>query len=83
MVGGQVSVSTAKTIYDLRGDSLDVGGSLGEGPAVGLDISKGADGGPVTGTLTIGPGVGGKGAALVAQGTAVPSASSTNCKDQY
>ena len=78
-IGGvQGSISTAKTIYDLRGGSYDVGASGGAGPAYGVDVS-GGDGG-FTGTVTVGAGVGGKGSALTGVYTFVPSALSTNCR---
>ena len=72
--GVQVSASTAKTIYDLQGDSLDFNASAGN---VGLDVSKGGGGGPTTGTLTLGPGVGGKTAAMGLSNTFILL--STNC----
>jgi RHS repeat-associated protein len=78
MYGGQASVSTASTIYDLRGGSYDFGASGGAGPAYGVDVS-GGDGG-FTGTVTVGAGVGGKGSALTGVYTFVPSALSTNCR---
>ena len=79
MAGVQGSVSTAKTIYDLRGGSVDFGASFGSGPAVGLDGSAAMDGSSFTGTVTVGPGVGTKGSALGVDYTWVPSALSTNC----
>jgi hypothetical protein len=74
--GGQFSLSTAKNINALSGGpSGDLGGS---GWIIGLDASH-TPGGPTTGTITFGPGVGGKGAALTAGYTAIPV--STNCSD--
>jgi RHS repeat-associated protein len=79
MGGVQASVSTAKTISDLRGGSVDAGASVGAGPAVSLDGSAAMDGSSFTGTVTVGPGVGTKGSALGVDYTWVPSALSTNC----
>jgi hypothetical protein len=74
--GGQFSLSTAGNINELSGGpSVDLGGSSG---IFGLDTSH-TPGGPTTGTVTIGPGVGGKGAALTAGYTGIPL--STNCSD--
>jgi hypothetical protein len=74
--GGQFSLSTARNINALSGGpSGDLGGS---GWIIGLDASH-TPGGPTTGTITFGPGVGGKGAALTAGYTAIPV--STNCSD--
>jgi RHS repeat-associated protein len=74
--GGQFSLSTARNINELSGGpSVDLGGSSG---IFGLDASH-TPGGPTTGTVTIGPGVGGKGAALTAGYTGIPL--STNCSD--
>lgn len=75
--GAQASISTAGTIYDLRGGSYDFGASGGVGPAYGIDVS-GGDGG-FTGTVTVGAGIGGKGSALTGVFTFVPSALSTKC----
>ncbi len=77
--GAQVSASTASNIYALRGQSIDANASFGSGPAVGIDVSR-APGGIYTGTITVGPGVGGKAAALMSSYAAVPSALSTNCR---
>jgi hypothetical protein len=79
MGGVQGSVSTASTIYGLRGGSVDAGVSFGAGPAVTLDGSAAMDGSSFTGTVTVGPGVGTKGTALGVDYTWVPSALSTNC----
>jgi hypothetical protein len=74
--GGQFSLSTARNINALSGGpSLDLGGSDW---IIGLDASH-TPGGPTTGTITFGPGVGGKGTALTAGYTAIPV--STNCSD--
>jgi hypothetical protein len=78
MYGGQASISTANSIYDLRGGSVDFGASAGAGPAVGVDVAVG--GGNVTSSVTVGPGVGTKGSALGIDHTFVPSALSTNCR---
>jgi len=75
--GAQGAISTANTIYDLRGGSYDFGASGGAGPAYGIDVS-GGDGG-YTGTVTVGAGAGGKGSALTGVYTWVPSALSTKC----
>jgi RHS repeat-associated protein len=78
MIGGQASISKAKSIYDLRGGAVDFGASAGSGPAVGVDVAVG--GGNVTGTVTVGPGLGTKSSALGSDYTFVPSALSTNCR---
>lgn len=81
--GGQVSVSTAKNIDDLRGGAADLNGSFGP---IGLDISNdlgmnsSMTPGPTTATLTAGDGVGAKIAgAATATGTALFT--STNCDE--
>jgi hypothetical protein len=78
MYGGQGSISTASSIDGLRGGSVDFGATFGAGPAVGRDVAVGGDN--VTGTATVGPGVGTKSSALGLNYTFVPSALSTNCR---
>ncbi|MGC1618492.1 MAG: RHS repeat-associated core domain-containing protein [Candidatus Acidiferrum sp.] len=72
--GGQVTTSSARTIHDLNGWSLSAGASgalLGVGLGLDAAHSKSAD----TLTLTVGGGVGGRGAAFAKIGTWVPKAS--------
>ena len=76
--GGQIMVSTANSIYDLRGGSYDVGASGGTGVAIGGDLSFGNNTTTITGTM--GAGIGGKGTALTSDYTFVPTTLSTNCK---
>lgn len=76
--GIQFTLSTAKNISRLKGGpALDLSGS---GGPIGLDFSN-ALGGPTTATLTVGPGVGGKGTAFGQSYTAIPT--SINCKDVF
>jgi hypothetical protein len=72
LAGAQGSVSTADTIYDLKGWSFGAGGSAGP---FGVDVS--ASGGGVTGTVTAGVGVGTRGSALSINHTSLLT--STNC----
>jgi hypothetical protein len=59
--GIQFSLSTARNINSLRGGpALDLSGS---GGPIGVDFSN-TPGGPTTGTLTVGPGLGGRGSAF-------------------
>ena len=78
IIGGQASISTAKTIQGLSGTSTNFGGSAGGGLAGGFDVSKGENG-TTTGNVTVGAGIGTKGAAMAIQHTWVPSSLSTNC----
>jgi RHS repeat-associated protein len=81
MAGGQVSVSNADSIDDLKGPTWDFGvsGALPEPlppNAASLDVA--VSGPNATATLTVGEGVGGKGAALTGNYTFLPL--STNCR---
>jgi hypothetical protein len=81
MAGGQVSVSNADGIDDLKGPSWDFGvsGALPEPlppNAASLDVA--VSGPNATATLTVGEGVGGKGAAFTGNYTFLPV--STNCQ---
>jgi hypothetical protein len=74
--GGQISISTAQNISALSGGpSGNFGGSVG---VIGADISH-TPGGSTTGTVTVGPGVGGDGGALTAGYSGILA--STNCSD--
>jgi RHS repeat-associated protein len=68
--GVQLTNSKAKTIFGMSGNSISVNGSAGP---VGVDFSKQSS------SVTIGPGVGGKGAAISHNYTWVPRTLSTNC----
>jgi hypothetical protein len=74
--GAQFSASTAKNIKQLQGDAMDLSASAW---IVGIDISH-APGGPTTGTLTVGPGVGVKASGAVG-GSHTSLLTSTNCFD--
>jgi hypothetical protein len=78
-VGGlQFSRSSGATIFDLKGQSIGGGVSGGFGVAgIGVDVAH--SGSADTLTVTVGPGIGGKGAAYAITGTAVPKLLSTNC----
>jgi hypothetical protein len=78
MGGVQGSASTVDNISDLQGPSWDFGASGGEGPAVGADVA--VAGPDATLTVTVGGGVGGKGAAFAGNYTFVPALLSTNCQ---
>jgi len=74
--GRQFTVSNASTIFDLRGPY--VGGSTSI-MTVGVSVAQSGD--VTTGTLTFGPGVGGRVSGWEAGGTAVPSSLAFNCND--
>ncbi|MBI2683162.1 MAG: RHS repeat-associated core domain-containing protein [Acidobacteriales bacterium] len=72
--GGQVVRSTAPTIAGLKGNSGSAGGTVGP---VGIEFST--NGTVHSTTVTVGEGVGTKGAALSSNYTFVPSILSTRC----
>jgi len=79
VLGGiQYTRSTGRTIFDLRGSATSAGvsGAI-SGVGVGIDgaSSKTAD----SVTLTVGAGIGGKGAGFARTGTAVPGWLSIDC----
>ena len=79
-LGAQGSISTADSIYDLRGPSWDFGvsGALPTGEGVSADVA--VAGPDATLNVTAGIGIGGKGTALAGNYTFVPSLLSTNCR---
>jgi hypothetical protein len=84
MGGAQASASTSKSIFGLRGWSLNGDISVGAGPAVDLAVSKSftvgsAKLGPTTGTVTVGPGIGTKAAVGSIGYSIVPQSLSTKC----
>ena len=73
LFGLQFSGSNAKTIGDLEGGGVDFGGMVADGLGIGGDVAFGNSDGRVIyqGTLTLGFGFGGKGAAGVLTQTSI------------
>lgn len=83
MIGVTGSVSTSKSIYGLRGWSLNGDISAGGGPAGNIGVSQSFNSqgwGPTTVSGTVGVGVGTKFAVGSVGLTGVPQTFSTNCK---
>src|SRR6516165_5193941 len=71
MGGVQFMSSDAGSIYSLRGPAWNFGVSAGSGPAVGVDVSKSWNNGPISITGTVGPGKGSKATGFALTATAV------------